>query len=86
MTVVIYFNRVIGYFIASRVTLNKRVETWLNYLPGCILMSLIAPFVLTANLIEFIAAMVTAVIMWFTHSLLLSMVAGIAIVAIANYT
>ena len=40
MAVVTYLTRWLGPFLMSRVTLSKRIETWLSYLPGTILVSL----------------------------------------------
>tara|TARA_B100000989_G_scaffold291695_1_gene266492 strand:- start:5780 stop:6088 length:309 start_codon:yes stop_codon:yes gene_type:complete len=85
MGAIIYLNRILGYFIVSRVKINAKLETWLNYLPGCILTAIVAPFVLTADTAEFIAAIVIVMIMWFSDRILLSMVSGIAIVAVFRY-
>ena len=80
----IYLTRISGYWLAGRVEINRRVEAWLNYLPGCILISLVAPFFLHADWLEFIAGALTVILMWRTRNVLVAMVVGIAFVAIGR--
>lgn len=79
-----YLTRAMGYWLAGRFRLNKVLELWLAYLPGCILVSLVAPFVLVASWVELFAAVATGLFMWRTNSLLLSMVVGIGLVAMGR--
>jgi uncharacterized membrane protein len=80
-----YLTRMMGYWLAGRFRVNKALEIWLGYLPGCILISLVAPFVLNASWLEYLAAGLTAFLMWRTHSILLSMVAGLGLVALGRF-
>ncbi len=84
MGLVVYLIRIAGYWVAGRITISKKIEIWLGYLPGCILMALVAPAILSASFSEMLGAVVTAVAMWRSRSLLISMVAGIGTVAIVN--
>jgi len=80
----VYINRASGYWLAGRIKINKAIAAWMNYLPGCIIISIVAPFVLHANGLEAVAAVVTAVAMWRTKNLLVAMVLGIGIVALGR--
>ena len=82
MGLVIYINRIIGYWIASRIKINKAIETWLNFLPGCILMSLVAPSIFTSDWRDFIASGLLVIVMLLTDSLLFAMITGIGAVAL----
>ncbi len=80
-----YLVRIAGYWLAGRIHINHAVETWLRYLPGCILTSLVAPFIVRGNWIEAIAALLTVLVMWFTRNLFLAMVTGIGFVALGTW-
>ena len=84
MGLAVYITRIGGYWLAGRVRINNVIKAWLEYLPGCIIMSIVAPFVLKGDWLEMISAGVTILVMWLSESLLLSMVAGIAIVAVGR--
>ena len=84
MGLTIYLTRVGGYWLASRVTFNKYIEAWLGYLPGCILISIVAPSLLTAKPLEWLAAVLTIFMMWRSNNLLLAMVVGIGTVAVGR--
>lgn len=80
----IYLTRIGGYWLAGRMRMNHRVEAWLNYLPGCIIISIIAPEFLHAKPTEIAASLVTIILMRLTNNLLVAMVAGIAVVAVTR--
>ena len=84
MALAIYVTRISGYWLASRVTFNKYVEAWLGYLPGCILISIVAPSLLTAKPLEWLAAALIIIMMWRSNNLLLAMVVGIGTVAVGR--
>ncbi len=84
MGIVIYLTRIAGYWLAGRMKMNAVVETWLRYLPGCILISIVAPFALKADWQEAIGALIVIISMWRTKSLLLAMIFGIGFVAISR--
>ncbi len=49
MGAVIYATRAGGLWLASRVEISGRLEAWLGFLPGAILVSIVAPTVLTSG-------------------------------------
>lgn len=82
MALVTYLVRASGYWLAGRIKLNPYLESWLNYLPGCIIISIVAPLVLQSEGKEWLGALVTILIMLKFNNLLLSMVTGMMVVVI----
>jgi uncharacterized membrane protein len=80
MACVTYATRAGGFWLMSRVTLSRRVEAWLRHIPGAVLISIIAPTVITGGSAEAGAALVTALIALRTGSLPLAMAAGVSAV------
>jgi branched chain amino acid efflux pump len=84
MGVVTYATRISGFWLLGRITPTKRVRAWMSAIPGAVLVSLIAPALLAAGVVGFIAATVTVLIAVLTRRMLPAMVAGVAIVAVAR--
>ncbi len=82
MALVTYLTRIGGLWLMSRVTLSGRLKAWLEYLPGTILVAIVAPAVLGAGLAEVGAALATVLVAARTRNVLLSMLVGIAIVLV----
>ena len=80
MAVVTYATRISGSVLMSRVTLSKRMEAWLSYIPGTVLIAIIAPTVLTSGPAEALAALATALTAIKTRNLLLAMLGGVGVV------
>jgi len=80
MAFVTYATRIGGILIVSRFTLSPRMKVWLYRIPGAILVSLIAPTVLTSSPAETLAALATALVAVRTGNLLLAMTVGVATV------
>ena len=72
----IYAPRVMGFWLASRLSLSERAETWLNHIPGAILISVVAPTVLASGMAEAPAAVAVVLASLRTGSLPLAMVVG----------
>ncbi len=86
MAVVTYATRAGGLWFASRLNLSERAEAWLEQLPGAILVSLVAPAVLTNGLAGALAAVAVLIVASKTGSLPAAMVTGvIAIVVLRNF-
>ena len=77
-----FFVRAAGYWLASRIKLNPVFENWLKYLPGCIIISIVAPLVIQGGIKQWIGALVTIIIMVKTDNILLAMVLGLATVVV----
>ena len=86
MALVTYATRAGGLWLASRLDLSKRAEAWLEQIPGAILVSLVAPAVLTNGLAGAIAALAVVLVAVRTGSLPAAMIAGVAaIVVLRNF-
>jgi uncharacterized membrane protein len=64
----------------ARVTPSHRVEAWLRNIPGAVLVSIIAPGLLTNGIPGVIAAAATALVAARTRNLLLAMLVGVVMV------
>ena len=82
MAVVIYATRAGGLWLASRVEISGRLEAWLGYLPGAILVSIVAPTVLTSGPAEALAALAVVLVAARSGSLLLAMTTGVVAVLV----
>ena len=77
-----YATRAGGLWLASRLTLSGRVEAWLDYIPGAILVSLVAPVVLASGFAEALAALAVVLVAQRTGSLPVAMVTGVGAVLV----
>ena len=77
---VTYLTRVSGFWLVGRVTLSPRVESGLRALPGAVLVSLVAPTVLTTGPAEALAALATVAAAARTKNLLAAMAIGVVVV------
>ena len=82
MALATYATRVGGLWLASRLPLSGRVEAWLGYIPGAILVSLVAPVVVSGGLVEALAALAVVAVALKTGNLLASMLTGVGAVLI----
>lgn len=84
MALPVWLIRLGGFWVARHFKLNKRFMTWLECLPGCILMAIVAPLMLTADWVDWLAAVGVIVVMLKTDKLLYAMVVGIIVAAIGH--
>lgn len=77
MAIVTYACRAGGYWMMGRVRMSPRIEAGLTYLPGAVLISLVAPAMAREGIPGVCAVAVTAVLMRWSNNLLVSMVGGI---------
>lgn len=82
MAVITYATRVTGLWLMGRVQPTPRLAAWMRQIPGAILVSLVAPAVLSGALADAVAGLATLLVAWRTRNLLLAMVVGIAVVAL----
>ena len=82
MALATYATRAGGPWLASRLTLSGRAEAWLGHIPGAILVSLVAPTVLTSGLAETLAALAVVLVALRTGSLPIAMVTGVGAVLV----
>ena len=80
MALVTYATRAGGLWLASRLALSERAEAWLDYIPGAILVSIVAPVVLAGGIAEALAALAVIIVAWRTGSLPIAMVTGVCAV------
>lgn len=80
MALATYATRAGGLWLANRLTLSERAEAWLGYIPGAILVSLVAPAVLASGLAEALAGLAVVLVALRIGSLPLAMVVGVGAV------
>ncbi|PIR21205.1 MAG: branched-chain amino acid transport [Deltaproteobacteria bacterium CG11_big_fil_rev_8_21_14_0_20_47_16] len=77
MAVITYLTRVTGLFLTNRIRMTPRTEIILKSLPGTIVVSIVAPALLTAGLAEIIAGTFTGLVAWKTRNLLFALLVGV---------
>ena len=82
MAIVTYATRAGGLWLSNRFDLSERAGAWLDAIPGAILVSLVAPTVLTGGLAEALAAVAVVLVALRTGSLPLAMVTGVGAVVV----
>lgn len=80
MAAATYATRAAGLFLVGRMNLSPRAESFLAAIPGAIIISIIAPAVLTQGPAEALAGLATLAIAAKTKSLPLAMAVGVAAV------
>lgn len=80
MALVTYLTRMSGVWLMGHVTLSRRMKVWLEYIPGTVIVALVAPTVLSTGLAEAGAALVTLIVAARTRNMLLAMVVGVVVV------
>jgi len=84
MALVTYACRAGGYWMMGRVTISPRVEAGLQYLPGAVLISLVAPAMAEEGIPGVLAVIATAIAMRASRNLLVALVAGVGTVWLAR--
>ena len=82
MALATYATRAGGLWLANRFELSERAGTWLDAIPGAILVSLVAPAVLTSGPPEALAAVAVVIVAARSGSLPLAMVTGVVAVVL----
>jgi uncharacterized membrane protein len=77
MALVTYAGRISGYFLIGRVALSPRLEAGLRAIPGAVLISIVAPTVLTGGAAEALASLATIVVAARWRNLLAAMATGV---------
>jgi uncharacterized membrane protein len=80
MAVVTYATRLSGLVLMPRLPSRPWLETWIGYVPGCVLAAILAPALLKAGLPGLAAGALVIVLALRTSSLLVPLTAGVAVV------
>lgn len=80
MALVTFSTRAGGLWVMNHITITPRMETWLKALPGCILISIVAPIILAAGPSEMAATLLVVLVALRSKNLLLAMSIGVATV------
>ena len=80
-----YALRLGGLLLGDRLPKTGRFRTFMDALPGTILLSLVAPGVISSGIAGCVAAMLTGVCAYKTGNVFVSMLLGMATVAAARY-
>jgi uncharacterized membrane protein len=82
MALATYATRAGGLWLASWFDLSERAGAWLDQIPGAILVSLVAPTVLTGGIAEALAALAVVIVALRTGSLPAAMLTGVGSVVV----
>jgi uncharacterized membrane protein len=82
MAAVTYFTRVSGLWLVRYIPSSKRFKAWLEYVPGAVIVSIIAPAVFSTSLAEVGAALATLLVAIRTRNALLALIIGVIVVVI----
>ncbi|BBO83631.1 hypothetical protein DSCO28_41970 [Desulfosarcina ovata subsp. sediminis] len=82
---VTYGMRLGGLLLAGRLPRNGGFRRFMEALPGTILLSLVAPGIVSAGVLGGAAALTTALCAWKTKNVLLAMLLGMGIVALGRW-
>ncbi len=85
MTVVTLATRFGGVFLMSFVTINPRIESFINTMASSVLIAIIVPMAFSGDAGSLAALVVTAVIMLATKKPLPAIAAGIAAAGLVRY-
>jgi uncharacterized membrane protein len=80
MALVTYLTRMSGLWLMSHMTLSTRMKAWLGYLPGTVIVAIVAPTVFSTGFAEAGAALATVFVMARTRKVLLAMIVGVGFV------
>jgi len=80
-----YALRLGGLLLGDRLPTTGRFRTFMDALPGTILLSLVAPGVISSGIAGCVAATLTGVCAYKTGNVFVSMLLGMATVAAARY-
>lgn len=84
MAAVTFGIRAAGFLLAERLPTTGFVATWLRYIPGAVLASLVAPAIVNGTPAEAIAAAATLLVFLVSRSLLAAMAAGVLAVYLSR--
>lgn len=79
-----YALRVSGLLFSNKLIRNKSTKLFLDYLPATMLLSLVIPSILKEGALGLVATLLIALSMYKTRSILLSMIIGVAIIALSR--
>ncbi len=86
MAVATYLTRVGGLWLMGRVERTPRVEKWLRYVPGSILISIVAPMLVESGPQEWTAAAAVLVVWFLTRNMLATLAVGVGVIsALRNF-
>jgi|SRR5258706_13141287 uncharacterized membrane protein len=80
MALATYVTRMSGLWLMSHVTLSTRMKAWLGYLPGTVIVAIVAPTVFSTGLAGAGAALATVLVMARTRNVLFAMIVGVGVV------
>jgi uncharacterized membrane protein len=80
MAVATYATRLTGLVLMPRLPSRPWLESWVGYVPGCVIAAIVAPAVLAAGAPGLVAGFVTILLARRTTNLIVPLAAGIAVV------
>lgn len=80
MSVATYVTKAGGLWMMGRVDVSGQVEAWLDAIPGAVVVSIVAPSLVTGGPVEWTAGAAVLVVAWRTENILASMTVGVGLV------
>jgi uncharacterized membrane protein len=80
MAIVTYATRLSGLVLMPRLPSRPWLETWIGYVPGCVLAAIVAPTLLKAGLPGLVAGALAIVLARRTSNLLVPLTAAVVVV------
>ncbi len=84
MTVVVYLSRTSGFWLIGRIHIGPRLKKILEALPGAVIVSTVAPILVTGGIAAWFAVAAAAVTMIFVRNDFAAVLAGVAAAAAAR--
>ena len=83
MALITYFTRASGFWLAEKTgKLPESVERTLGFIPGTIIISIIAPAIFTQGAINVVASIACLLVSFKSNNIVVVMVTGVTIVAV----
>lgn len=77
MALVTYATRAGGFWLLGRISPSPRLEAWLGYLPGTVLIAVAAPTVASNGLAGALATAATVLVAWRSRNVFLAAFVGV---------
>ncbi|MEP7030636.1 MAG: AzlD domain-containing protein [Pseudolabrys sp.] len=84
MTIVVYLSRTSGFWLIGRITIGPRLQKILEALPGAVIVSTVAPILITGGIAAWFAVVAAAVTMIALRNDFAAVFAGIAVAALVR--
>lgn len=85
MAVLLVIMRILGFALSRLISDNKQIRAFLELLPACALAATIVPVAIAGTPVQIGAAVLCALIAWFTRNILLTLSIGLSVMLIGSF-